>query len=130
MAYIKKHGREVKRIKFNFSMAKDESKYLKEIMNSRLFKLLRGHVIADEAMFLSVIAYLNLSQARPSLLKRVIGPLSRSPIGEGLDSSAPRRGRESSTLETVGLATGAAGSRTTTRVMDDVRESNFCFLLP
>lgn len=36
-------------------------------------------------MSLSVTACLNLSQVRPSLLRRVIGPLSGGPVGGGLD---------------------------------------------
>lgn len=68
-------------------MAKDETKYLEEIMNCRSFKSLHGHVIADEMSF-SITACLNLSQARPLLLKRVIGPLSGGPTREGLDKLA------------------------------------------
>ena len=79
------------------------------------------------AMSLLVNACLNLSQARPSLLRRVIGPLSGGPIGEGLDRSTSGQVGEASTL---GLATGAAWSRTTTGVVDSIEESTFCFLLP
>ena len=80
-------------------------------------------------MSLSITACLNLSQARPSLLRKVIRPLSGDLVGEGLDRFAPRRGRESSTLEIGGLAVRSAGSRTTIEVVDGVKESTFCFLL-
>ena len=81
-------------------------------------------------MSFSVIAYLNLSQGRPSLLRRVIGPLLGGLVGEGLDRSTSGRGREPSPLEIVALATGVAASRTMIGVVDGVEESTFYFLLP
>ena len=53
--------------------------------------------------------------------------MSRGPTGEGLDGSTSGRVGEALTL---GLATGVAWSRTTTRVVDGVEESIFYFLLP
>ena len=53
MACIRKYGCEIKRINFNFSMAKDKSKYLEEIVNSRPFKLLHGYVIANGNVFVN-----------------------------------------------------------------------------
>ena len=74
---------------------------------------------------------LNLFQARFSLFRRVMGPsLERGALKGRLDRFALGQGREASILGIVGLTIGAAGSRTTTEVVNGVKESTFYFLLP
>ena len=83
------------------------------------------------ATSLSDTAYLNLSQARPSLLKRVLGPLSRGPIGR-LDGLTPG-GLDESTSRICtmnGYFTLVRGMRGPVSMTPDLDKPCLGFLLP